>query len=119
MNLRKSRKNDEETSTFVQYKCRERMFKYTAHNLKKLESLFEELGYTVRYEKGNFQSGYCIVEARKVAVINKFFNTEGRINCLLDILSGIEAEGVEMSEKSARLYKEIIRMQTTEEPNQS
>ncbi len=97
----------------------ERMFKYTTHNLKKLESLLEELGYMVRYEKGNFQSGYCVVEDRRIAVVNKFFNTEGRINCLLDILSGIEADGAEMSEKSARLYREIARMQNTEEQNQS
>lgn len=93
------------------------MFKFTAHNLKKLESLFEELGYTVRYEKGNFQSGYCVVEDRRIAVINKFFNTEGRINCLLDILAGVETSESLMSEKSARLYKEILRAQETETPN--
>lgn len=93
------------------------MFKFTAHNLKKLETLFEELGYTVRYEKGNFQAGYCVVEDRKVAVINKFFNTEGRINCLLDILAGIDIKEAEMSEKSARLYKEILRSQEAETPN--
>lgn len=93
------------------------MLKPTAHNLKKLESLFEELGYVVRYEKGNFQSGYCLVEDRSIAVINKFFNTEARINCLLDILSGIEANTTDMSEKSARLYREIARLQTSEEQN--
>ncbi len=95
------------------------MLKFTSHNLKKLENLFEEMGYTVRYEKGNFQSGYCIVEDRKVAVVNKFFNTEGRINCLLDILAGINAEPSAMSEKSARLYREIVRAQTAEESNQN
>lgn len=93
------------------------MLKPTAHNLKKLESLFEELGYVVRYEKGNFQSGYCLVEDRNIAVINKFFNTEARINCLLDILSGIEANATDMSEKSARLYREIAKLQTSEEQN--
>jgi hypothetical protein len=85
------------------------MLKFTTHNLKKLETLFEELGYTVRYEKGNFQSGYCMVEDRKIAVVNKFFNTEGRINCLLDILSGIEAAETDISEKSSRLHKDIIK----------
>jgi len=118
-NFCKSKKNGREWRTFVKDNRLQPMFKYTAHNLKKLESLFEELGYTVRYEKGNFQSGYCMVEDRKIAVINKFFNAEGRINCLLDILSGIEAEGAEMTEKSARLYREIARMQTSEEQNQA
>ena len=65
------------------------MVKYTKSNLQKLELLFKEQEYTIRYEKGNFQSGYCVVQARKIAVINKFFDTEARINCLLDILSTI------------------------------
>lgn len=90
------------------------MLKYTAHNLKKIETLLEELGYTVRYEKGNFQSGYCMVEDRKVAVVNKFFNTEGRISCLLDIIAGIEADGTDISEKSAKLYKEILQASSSE-----
>lgn len=83
--------------------------KYTAHNLKKLESLFEELGYIIRYEKGNFQSGYCIVEDRKIVVINKFFDTEGRINSLLDILPNIPAEGVALSDAAKRLYQELLQ----------
>ncbi len=94
------------------------MLKYTAHNLKKIETLLEELGYTVRYEKGNFQSGYCVVEDRKMAVVNKFFNTEGRITCLLDIIAGIEAGDAGMSEKSAKLYKEILQSSSSE-PAQS
>ena len=32
--------------------------RYTQTTLKKLEDVFNELDYTVRYEKGNFQSGY-------------------------------------------------------------
>ncbi len=84
------------------------MFKYTKHFLKKLEALFEELGYTVRYEKGNFQSGYCLVQDRKIAVINKFFDTEARIAVLLDILDDIQAEPSALGEKS-RKWLEAIR----------
>ena len=69
-----------------------KMFKYTKHTLKKIETLFSEMAYTIRYEKGNFNSGYCIVENRKIAVINKFFDTEARINVLLDIIESIEFE---------------------------
>ena len=64
-------------------------FKYTPNTLKKLEELFEEARYIIRYEKGNFNSGYCILEERRVVVINKFFNVEGRINALVEILQGI------------------------------
>lgn len=66
-----------------------------------------ELEYTVRYEKGNFNSGYCIVENKKIAVINKFFDVEGRMNCLLDILQNLEFEPEQLSEPSLKLLKKI------------
>lgn len=85
------------------------MVKYTKSNLQKLELLFKEQEYTIRYEKGNFQSGYCVVQARKIAVINKFFDTEARINCLLDILSTIMVMDNVMSAPSKALYKAILK----------
>lgn len=83
------------------------MLKYTKHNLKKIESLFQEMGYTIRYEKGNFQSGYCMVENRKIAVINKFFDTEGRIGVLLEVFDTLPGEPPALSEAAAKLYKQI------------
>ena len=64
--------------------------KFTKSTLDKIERIFEEQEYVVRYEKGNFNSGYCLVEDKKIAVINKFFDVEARINVLLDILSTIQ-----------------------------
>lgn len=82
-------------------------FKFTRHFLKKLEGLLEELDYTVRYEKGNFQSGYCIVENRKIAIVNKFYDTEGRINVLLDILATIDVDIQALHDKNLELYHEL------------
>lgn len=81
----------------------------TKHGLKKLETLAKELGYTVRYEKGNFQSGYCLVESRKVAIINKFFDTEARVTCLLDILSQYRTPAAEpqLSPPSEKLWEKL------------
>ena len=78
--------------------------KLTKTTLKKLEVLFKELGYTVRFEKGQFNSGYCVVEQRKVVVINKFYDTEGRCNTLLDVLSTIDVPaGTELTDASAKM----------------
>lgn len=74
--------------------------RYTTTTLKKIEEVFDELDYVVRYEKGSFQSGYCIVETKRVAVVNRFFDTEARINCLLDILSKMEYDPAILTEKS-------------------
>ena len=79
--------------------------RYTQTTLKKLEDVFTELDYSVRYEKGSFQSGYCLVENRRIAVVNKFFDIEARINCLLDILARLEVDTENLSEKSLELIK--------------
>jgi hypothetical protein len=91
------------------------MVKYTTHFLKKLETLFTELDYTIRYEKGNFQSGYCMVENRKIAVVNKFFDTESRINVLLEVLGIIEYTEDSLSEKSLKMLKAIRNNSIIEE----
>ena len=85
------------------------MLPTTKHSLKKLETLLRELGYVVRYEKGNFTSGYCLVESRKVAIVNKFYDVEGRINVLFDILSQyrVPEEEPELSPKMAKLFKRV------------
>lgn len=72
--------------------------RYTQTTLKKIEDVFDELDYTVRYEKGSFQSGYCLVESRRVAVVNKFFDVEARINTLLDILSRLDFDPATLSD---------------------
>jgi hypothetical protein len=91
------------------------MFKYTRHSLKKLEDLFEQIDYTVRYEKGNFNSGYAIVEDRNIIVINKFYDVEGRINVLLDILGQTEVEEERLEEKTAKFYRQLSRSVLSEE----
>jgi hypothetical protein len=86
------------------------MLKLTKNNLKKLEELLEAFGYVVRYEKGNFNAGYCIVQNKKIAVINKFFDTEGRISCLLDIISGMEPDPSGIDEKHQKFFNEVVSL---------
>ena len=87
------------------------MLKPTKSTLQKIESIFHDLDYIVRYERGNFNSGYCIVEDKKIAVINRFFDTEGRINCLLDILSSIVVMEDLLSERNQQLYRQILKLE--------
>lgn len=83
-------------------------FKYNATLLKKIEDIFKEGGYTVRYEKGNFQNGYCILEKRKVVVINKFHEVDAKINSMMEILMTIaDLEMDNLSSESAELYTQI------------
>lgn len=84
------------------------MLPLTKYSLKKLENLLKELGYVVRYEKGNFTSGYCLVEQRKVAIVNRFYDTEGRINVLYDILTETPLQELpELSTASFKLLEKV------------
>lgn len=88
--------------------------KYTQSTLDKLESIPEQAGYVLRYERGNFQSGYCILEAKKVVVLNKFLQTEGRINTLLDLIPQLEINADMLADESKKLYKEVVSKMETE-----
>ncbi len=85
--------------------------KYTNHFLNKLEDVMSETEYVLRYEKGNFQSGYCILNDSKVAVINKFFALEGKINSIIEILRSIEVDSRKLSDSNQKLYAEITNNQ--------
>lgn len=89
--------------------------KYTQTTLDKLEAIPEETGYVLRYERGTFQSGYCILEERKVVVLNKFLQTEGRINTLIDLIPQLEINVEALTDESKKLYEGIISKLTTEE----
>ncbi len=83
-------------------------FKITPNTLKKLEHLFDEARYIIRFEKGTFNSGYCILEDKRVVVINKFLNLEGRINALVELLPNLKFNIDELGSESAKLYKQIM-----------
>jgi hypothetical protein len=82
--------------------------KYTPATLEKIEKLISEAGYVVRYERGTFQSGYCILESRKVVVLNKFLQIEGRINTLIDLLGILIIESDHLSIENKKLYEELL-----------
>jgi hypothetical protein len=89
--------------------------KYTQTTLDKLEAIPEEAGYVLRYERGTFQSGYCILESRKVVVLNKFLQTEGRINTLIDLIPQLEIHAEQLTPESKKLFTEIISKLAAEE----
>jgi hypothetical protein len=81
--------------------------KYTQTTLDKIERILDEAEYIVRYERGNFQSGYCILEQRKVVVLNKFLQLEGRISTLIDIVPQLRIVPESLSPEVRRIYEEV------------
>ena len=82
--------------------------RYTPATLEKIEKIVSEGGYIIRYERGTFQSGYCILESKRVVVLNKFLQTEGRINTLIDLLPILNIEADHLSTESRKMFEEVI-----------
>lgn len=82
--------------------------KYTQTTLEKIEKVISETGYVVRYERGSFKSGFCILEDRKVVVLNKFLQLEGRINTLIDLLPNLNIEAASLTPERRKVYSEIM-----------
>jgi hypothetical protein len=89
--------------------------KFTQNTLDKIERVLDEAGYIVRYERGNFQSGYCILEQRKVVVLNKFLQMEGRISTLIDIVPQLKILPENLAPETRRIYEDIVAAHHTVE----
>lgn len=72
---------------------------HTQHTLDKLEQLLKSLDYKVRYEKGSFKTGSCLLENSKVVVVNKFSTIESKINSLAELIQNIKADDTLLDEK--------------------
>ncbi|MBL0234982.1 MAG: hypothetical protein IPQ08_15205 [Chitinophagaceae bacterium] len=82
--------------------------RYNQTTLDKLEAIPKECGYVLRYERGTFQSGYCILEQKKVVVLNKFLQTEGRINTLVELIPQLEINPLLLPDDIRKLHEEIL-----------
>ena len=85
--------------------------KYSKHFLNKLEDLIAETDYILRYERGNFTSGWCVLKDTRIIIVNKYFATDGKINCLLDIIKNVEIKEEKLSEKNKKLYHELSQIE--------
>jgi hypothetical protein len=86
------------------------MFKYTRQSLNKVEEIFKEMSFKILYEKGNFQSGYCIVDNKDIIVINKFFDIEGRINVLVEIIEKLNIQEAGLSENNVQTLRKLRKL---------
>jgi len=79
----------------------------TNHTLDKLESLLKALDYRVRYEKGNFKTGACVLENSRVVVVNKFANLESKIQGLANLIATIEVQDQFLDDKQKQLLNQL------------
>ncbi len=85
------------------------MLPFTQSSLTKIEEFFKAQGYKVRYEKGSFRTGACMLQTTKVVVVNKFSNLEIKIQSLWNILLDIDIDSEVISEKFLPLYEDVLK----------
>ena len=82
--------------------------KYNPATLSKIEKVLADASYVIRYERGTFQSGFCILEDKKVVVLNKFLQLEGRINTLIELIPQLKIEADALSPESRKVFEDIM-----------
>jgi len=87
--------------------------KLTQTTLDKLEDILGDSEFVVRYERGNFQSGWCLLEAKRIVVLNKFLNLEARINTLLELIPVLDIQFDKLTHESQKLYTEVQKLSLT------
>lgn len=83
--------------------------KFTQSYLDKLEDILSQSEYVIRYERGTFQSGWCLLEERKIVVLNKFLDVEGRINTLLDLIPQLNIAFDKLTLESQKFYEIVMK----------
>ncbi|GAA4340613.1 hypothetical protein GCM10023149_52190 [Mucilaginibacter gynuensis] len=83
------------------------MLPLTNHSLEKLELLLKSGGYKVRYEKGNFKTGACLLQHSKMIVVNRFSNLESRIQALVELTHQLEIDHKLLDEKQIAFLQQL------------
>ncbi|MBR9975136.1 MAG: hypothetical protein KFF77_06115 [Bacteroidetes bacterium] len=62
--------------------------------LEELRETCEQLGYTIRYEKGDFGGGHCILKEQRLLVVNKRFTIERKISTVARALGELGVDAI-------------------------
>jgi len=81
--------------------------KYNKSTLKKIEEIFKNAGFILRYERGQFRSGYCILRDKRIIIINRFFETKARVEILTELILQVELDESTMNDQSKQILKAI------------
>lgn len=85
-------------------KIKEKEFEETLSDLKALAA---QLGATVRFEKGDFKGGYCILNDSKVIVINKMTNLQRKVMILSAALKELGVDKIYLTPRMREIIEEM------------
>lgn len=87
------------------------MLPYTQNSLNMLEGLLQTLGYKIRYERGNFRSGVCVLQEENILVVNRYSDIEVKIRSMIKIIQGLKIpEDVVLDDNKKKLFNSLYKM---------
>jgi Zn-dependent peptidase ImmA (M78 family) len=75
--------------------------------IQDLKSVAAQLGATVRFEKGDFKGGYCLIKENKVIVINKNANLQRKAMILSAALKELGVDEIYLNPKLREIIEEM------------
>ncbi|MEO8232537.1 MAG: hypothetical protein ABI638_09655 [Ignavibacteriota bacterium] len=75
--------------------------------IQDLRSVASQLGASVRFEKGDFKGGYCLLKESKVIVINKNANLQRKAMILSVALKELGVDEIYINPKIRELIEEM------------
>ena len=85
-------------------KIKEKEFEEIMQDLKALAS---QLGAEVRFEKGDFRGGYCLLKENKVVVINKMANLQRKVMILCLALKELGIDQIYLTPRMREIIDEM------------
>jgi len=85
-------------------KLKEKEFEEIIQDLRAVAS---QLGATVRFEKGDFKGGYCLLKESKVIIINKNANLQRKAVILSTALKELGVDAIYLNPKLREMIEEM------------
>ena len=88
-------------------KLKEKEFEEIIQDLK---ALAQQLGAEVRFEKGDFKGGYCLLKESKIIVINKLMNLQRKVMILSAALKELGVDQIYLNPRMREIIDEMAEM---------
>ena len=88
-------------------KIKEKEFEEIIQDLK---ALAMQLGAEVRFEKGDFKGGYCLLKDNKVIVINKMMNLQRKVMVLSAALKELGIDSIYLNPRMREIIDEMAEL---------
>ena len=75
--------------------------------IQELKAIASQLGAEVRFEKGDFKGGYCLLKDSKVVMINKMTNLQRKVIVLSMALKELGVDKIYLTPKMREIIEEM------------